>query len=108
MNSQFVMPFAAALRLASSIAEASLSTPITYLPSLLLPYVFHAIRQAESDGSRAAADVQQQRVGPQRQPVADVLVEHLRDGRVDLEEGVWRHAEGEVEELLLDERLACR
>lgn len=108
MNSQFVIPFAAAFRLASSIAEASMSTPMTCLAPPPCPYVFHAAGQAESDGSGTAADVQQQRVVPQRQPVADVLVEHLRDGCVDLEEGVRRHAEGEVEEFLLDERLACR
>ena len=107
MNSQFVIPFAAAFRLASSIAVASMCRALTCLAPPAGPYVCHGAGLAESDGSGAAADVQQQRVVPQRQPVADVLVEHLRDGCVDLEEGVWRHAEGEVEEFLLDERLAC-
>ena len=39
MNSQFVIPFAAAFRLASSIAEASMSTPMTCLAPPPCPYV---------------------------------------------------------------------
>ena len=44
----------------------------------------------------------------ERKPVADVLVQHLRDRRVDLEKRVGRHAEGEVAEPLLDERSALQ
>ena len=42
----------------------------------------------------------------ERKPVADVLVEHFCDRRVDLEERVGRHPEGEIEEPLFDEGLA--
>ena len=44
----------------------------------------------------------------EREPVTNVLVEHLRDRRVDLEKRVGRHAEGEIEEAFLDERLALQ
>lgn len=44
----------------------------------------------------------------EREPVTNVLVEHLRHRRVDLEKRVGRHAEREIEEALLDERFALQ
>lgn len=69
-------------------------------------HIFHPTGQTESDRASAAADVEQQRVLVEGQPVPDVPVEHLCDGGVHLEEGVGRHAEGQSEQPLLDEGLS--
>ena len=65
-------------------------------------HIFHPTRQTESDRAGAAADVQKKRVLVEREPVPDVPVEHLRDRRVHLEEGVGRDAERQSKQPLLD------
>ena len=37
-----------------------------------------------------------------RQPVTNVLIENLSNRCIDLEEGIRRHTEGEIEELLVN------
>mmetsp|Transcript_33796 Transcript_33796/g.111797 ORF Transcript_33796/g.111797 Transcript_33796/m.111797 type:complete len:205 (+) Transcript_33796:496-1110(+) len=59
-------------------------------------------RHRQPDGARAAADVEQHRVGAEAALRAQQRQQALRAERVDLEECVGRDAEGEAEQRLLD------